>query len=468
MLQHSVTDALLAAIGSDRVLTSRLERMTYSYDATWLEALPDVVVLPRTTAEVAAVMQIASRTRTPVVPRGAGTGLSGGTIPLMGGIVLSLTRMKQIIEIDPEDSVAVVQPGVVNMDLQRAAQRLGLFFPPDPASWETATIGGNLAENAGGPRCLKYGVMKDYVLGLEVVLPDGQIMRTGGRTIKNVAGYDLTGLFVGSEGTLGVITEAILKLLPQPPRRGTVLAIFESVDGACAAVNRVLGSGVLPLTTELMDNHTIRAVQHTRDYGLPSDAGAVLLIDVEGSEEAIRYESSVVAEACRSAGALGVRSATDPAQSALLWAGRRAVSASLANLGDKLGEDIAVPRSQIPAMVRRVHEASERLGLRTVVFGHIGDGNLHPNIICDRSNAEEMKRVETLAAEIFDAALSLGGTITGEHGVGISKRPFIRKALDPVAYQQMLTMKRILDPLGILNPGKIFEETIFQPAPTGS
>jgi len=468
MLQHSVTDALLAAIGSDRVLTSRLERMTYSYDATWLEALPDVVVLPRTTAEVAAVMQIASRTRTPVVPRGAGTGLSGGTIPLMGGIVLSLTRMKQIIEIDPEDSVAVVQPGVVNMDLQRAAQRLGLFFPPDPASWETATIGGNLAENAGGPRCLKYGVMKDYVLGLEVVLPDGQIMRTGGRTIKNVAGYDLTGLFVGSEGTLGVITEAILKLLPQPPRRGTVLAIFESVDGACAAVNRVLGSGVLPLTTELMDNHTIRAVQHTRDYGLPSDAGAVLLIDVEGSEEAIRYESSVVAEACRSAGALGVRSATDPAQSALLWAGRRAVSASLANLGDKLGEDIAVPRSQIPAMVRRVHEASERLGLRTVVFGHIGDGNLHPNIICDRSNAEEMKRVEALAAEIFDAALSLGGTITGEHGVGISKRPFIRKALDPIAYQQMLALKRLLDPLGIVNPGKIFEETVFQPTPPGN
>jgi len=468
MLQHSVTDALLAAIGSDRVLTSRLERMTYSYDATWLEALPDVVVLPRTTAEVAAVMQIASRTRTPVVPRGAGTGLSGGTIPLMGGIVLSLTRMKQIIEIDPEDSVAVVQPGVVNMDLQRAAQRLGLFFPPDPASWETATIGGNLAENAGGPRCLKYGVMKDYVLGLEVVLPDGQIMRTGGRTIKNVAGYDLTGLFVGSEGTLGVITEAILKLLPQPPRRGTVLAIFESVDGACAAVNRVLGSGVLPLTTELIDNHTIRAVQHTRDYGLPSDAGAVLLIDVEGSEEAIRYESSVVAEACRSAGALGVRSATDPAQSALLWAGRRAVSASLANLGDKLGEDIAVPRSQIPAMVRRVHEASERLGLRTVVFGHIGDGNLHPNIICDRSNAEEMKRVEALAAEIFDAALSLGGTITGEHGVGISKRPFIRKALDPIAYQQMLALKRLLDPLGIVNPGKIFEETVFQPTPPGN
>ena len=468
MLQHSVMDALLAAIGSDHVLTSRLERVTYSYDATWLEALPDVVVLPRTTAEVAAVMQIASRTRTPVVPRGAGTGLSGGTIPLMGGIVLSLTRMKKIIEIDPEDSVAVVQPGVVNMELQRAAQRLGLFFPPDPASWETATIGGNLAENAGGPRCLKYGVMKDYVLGLEVVLPDGQIMRTGGRTIKNVAGYDLTGLFVGSEGTLGVITEAILKLLPQPPHRGTVLAIFETVDGACAAVNRVLGSGVLPLTTELMDNHTIQAVQHTRDYGLPSDAGAVLLIDVEGSEEAIRYESGVVAEACRSAGALNVRSATDPAQSALLWAGRRAVSASLANIGDKLGEDIAVPRSQIPAMVRRVHEASERLGLRTVVFGHIGDGNLHPNIICDRSNTEEMERVEALAAEIFDAALSLGGTITGEHGVGISKRPFIRKALDPVAYQQMLTMKCLLDPLGILNPGKIFEETIFQPTPTGS
>jgi glycolate oxidase len=464
MLHRSVTDALIAAIGTDRVLTSRLELMTYSYDATWLEAQPDVVALPRTTAEVAAIMQIASQARVPVVPRGAGTGLSGGSIPLVGGIVLSLTQMKTIIEIDPEDSVAVVQPGVANMDLQRAAQRLGLFFPPDPASWETATIGGNLAENAGGPRCLKYGVTKDYVLGLEVVLPDGRAIRTGGRTIKNVAGYDLTGLFVGSEGTLGVITEATLKLLPQPPRRGTVLAIFESVDGACAAVNRVLGSGVLPLTTELMDNHTIRAVQQARDYGLPLDAGAVLLIDVEGSAEAIRYESGVVAEACRSAGALDARSATDPAESALLWAGRRAVSASLANLGDKLGEDIAVPRSQIPAMVRRVHEASERLGLRTVVFGHIGDGNLHPNIICDRSNTDEMKRVEELAAEIFSAALSLGGTITGEHGVGISKRPYIKQALDPVAYQQMLAVKRLFDPQNILNPGKIFEETMTLPA----
>ncbi len=463
MLHRSVTDALVAAIGTDRVLTSRLELMTYSYDATWLEALPDVVVLPRTTAEVAAVMQIASRALIPVVPRGAGTGLSGGTIPLMGGIVLSLTQMKKIIEIDPEDSIAVVQPGVVNMDLQRAAQRLGLFFPPDPASWETATIGGNLAENAGGPRCLKYGVTKDYVLGLEVVLPDGRTMRTGGRTIKNVAGYDLTGLFVGSEGTLGVITEATLKLLPQPARRGTVLAVFESVEGACAAVNRVLGSGVLPLTTELMDSHTIQAVQRERNYGLPVDAGAVLLIDVEGSEEAIHYESRVVAEACRSAGALDVRSATDPAESALLWAGRRAVSASLANLGDKLGEDIAVPRSQIPEMVRRVHEASQRLGLRTVVFGHIGDGNLHPNIICDRTNPEEMKRVEELVAEIFNAALSLGGTITGEHGVGISKRPYIRQALDPVAYQEMLAVKRLLDPQGILNPGKIFEETMTAP-----
>ena len=464
MLHRSVTDALIAAIGTDRVLTSRLELMTYSYDATWLEAQPDVVALPRTTAEVAAVMRIASQARVPVVPRGAGTGLSGGSIPLVGGIVLSLTQMKTIIEIDPEDSIAVVQPGVVNMDLQRAAQRLGLFFPPDPASWETATIGGNLAENAGGPRCLKYGVTKDYVLGLEVVLPDGRTMRTGGRTIKNVAGYDLTGVFVGSEGTLGVITEATLKLLPQPPRRGTVLAIFESVDGACAAVNRVLGSGVLPLTTELMDNHTIRAVQQARDYGLPVDAGAVLLIDVEGSEDAIRYESGVVTEACRSAGALSVRSATDPAESALLWAGRRAVSSSLANLGDKLGEDIAVPRSQIPVMVQRVHEASERLGLRTVVFGHIGDGNLHPNIICDRSNADEMKRVDELAAAIFDAALSLGGTITGEHGVGISKRPYIKQALDPVAYQEMLAVKRLLDPQGILNPGKIFEETIFAPS----
>lgn len=458
-MRPEIIRELKETLGQDRVLDSPVDRTVYAYDATWGEALPDVVVVPLSTAEVSATLRIAQRERIPVVPRGAGSGLSGGAVPVEGGICLSLTRMNRILEINPDELVAVVQPGVVNMDLQDAAAKLGLFFPPDPASWYMATLGGNVAENAGGPRCLKYGVTKDYVLGLEVVLADGRIMRTGGRTIKNVAGYDLTGLFVGSEGTLGVVTEIILKLLPKPAGRATVMGIFDEIQQACEAVNRVITCGILPLTTEIMDGDCIQALQSQRDYGLPGDVDAVLLIDVEGWPETLAQESEIVAEACRAAGARQVRRARDEAEAEQLWAGRRAISAALSNLGDKLGEDIAVPRSRIPEMVQRIRDIGKRYNLRTPVFGHIGDGNLHPYLICDRMDAEMMERVRKAAGDIFDAAIQLGGTLSGEHGIGLAKRDYLEKGLDPLARAQMLAIKRLFDPHNILNPGKIFAET---------
>jgi len=459
MIEARIIEELKATLGAGRVLDTLVDRVVYAYDATWGEALPDVVVLPLSTAEVSATLRIAQRERIPVVPRGAASGLSGGAIPIGSGICLCLARMNRILEINPDELIAVVQPGVINMDLQRAAARYGLFFPPDPASWDMSTLGGNVAENAGGPRCLKYGVTKDYVLGLEVVLADGSVMRTGGRTIKNVTGYDLTALFVGSEGTLGVVTEIVLKLLPKPAARRTVLAVFDRIGDACAAVNRVITSGVLPLTTELMDGDCIRAVQSQRDYGLPADADAVLLIDVEGWPEALEREVALVRAACEAAGAREVRYARDEAEAEELWAARRAISPALAALGDKLGEDIAVPRSRIPEMVERIRAIGRTYGLRTPIFGHIGDGNLHPYLICDRSDAEMMARVRRAAEEIFLATIELGGTLSGEHGIGLAKRDYVGRALDPLAREQMLRLKRLFDPHNILNPGKIFAET---------
>jgi glycolate oxidase len=458
-VKPQIIHELKTTLGEDRVLDSLVDRTTYAYDATWGEALPDLVVLPLSTEEVAATLKIANRERIAVVPRGAASGLSGGAVPIEGGICLGLTRMNKILEINPDELIAVVQPGVVNMDLQEAVADYGLFFPPDPASWYMSTLGGNVAENAGGPRCLKYGVTKDYVLGLEVVLADGRIMQTGGRTIKNVAGYDLTSLIIGSEGTLGVVTEIILKLLPKPAAKTTVMGAFDEIEGACDAVSRVITSGILPLTTEIMDGDCIQAVQNQKDYGLPSDVDAILLIDVEGWPEALAHESEVIAAACRAAGAREVRRARDQDEAEQLWAGRRAISAALSTLGDKLGEDIAVPRSKIPEAIRRIREIGKKYGLRMPIFGHIGDGNLHPYLICDRTDAEMMDRVREAAAEIFAVAIDLGGTLTGEHGIGLAKRDYVSKGLDHLGREQMLAIKRLFDPNNILNPGKIFEKT---------
>ncbi len=442
-----------------KVLTSPENRAAYAYDGTWGEAWPDAVVLAHSTEDVAAVLRIADEERVPVVPRGAASGLSGGSVPERGGIALSLTPMRKIFEISPEDLVAVVQPGVVNLDLQKAAEPYGLFYPPDPASLDISTIGGNIAENAGGPRCLKYGVTSDYVLGLEVVIPGGEVLRLGGRSIKNVTGYDLVHLFVGSEGTLGVVTEAILKLLPRPPARATVSAFFDNLDVAAETVVKVVTSGILPLTTELLDKVSIGVVEDFLHLGLPRNAEAMLLISVDGEPESVKRQAEEIAEICRRQGATGVSLADTPEEEEKLWKARRSVSPALGRLRPhKLGEDIAVPRSKVPDMVRRVQEIGRKWGLVIPVYGHIGDGNLHPTLACDRRDPEEMKRVEGAAEDIFKAAIELGGTLSGEHGIGMLKRDYIPLALPDNVVTRMKAIKQVFDPHGIMNPGKVFPE----------
>jgi glycolate dehydrogenase FAD-linked subunit len=447
---------LREAVGGDgRLSTAPEDLAAYAYDGTWTETQPAVVVHPQTTEQVARVLRVADVRRIPVVPRGAGTGLAGGSVPVAGGICLNLARMNRILEISTADTLAVVQPGVVTYDLQKAVEKVGLLYPPDPASLYQCSMGGNVATNAGGPRCLKYGVTSDYVLGLEVVLPGGYVMRTGGRTIKDVTGYNLTQLFVGSEGTLGVVTEIIVRLIPKPAAQLTALAAFPRLADACAAVGNILQAGVVPLVTELMDQGTVRAVENFKHFGLPTDVEALLLVAVDGDADLVVREIAIVADVLKKSGAREVRQARTSDESESLWEARRSLSPAIARLAmHKLGEDIVVPRSKIPEMVARVREIARANDVRMVVYGHIGDGNLHPSLLCDRRDAALMKRVEKAAGEIFDAAVSLGGTLSGEHGIGIFKRDHITKAIDPVALAWMAGIKKLFDPNGIMNPGK--------------
>ncbi len=446
--------------GKTQVHGGPAQRVAYSFDATFPQDVPDVALTPSCTEEVAAILRIASRERIPVHPRGAGTSLSGGALPLGGGIALSLARMNQILDIDPADTVAVVQPGVVTAELQRAVEAVGLFYPPDPASLSQSTIGGNVACNAGGPRCLKYGVTKDYVLGMTAVLADGRVLTLGGRTIKNVTGYQLGQLLVGSEGSLAVITEVILRLIPLPRQRATAAAYFPALDGASQAVSAIMSSGLLPVTVEMMDAVSINAVEDYLQLGLPRTAEALLLLEQDGNNAALaRADVERMAAICREHGATSVTAASTAEERDGLWRARRAVSGALGRVRpNKLGEDVVVPRSQIPAMVRRIRAISEEHGLPVAVFGHAGDGNLHPNILFDRRVAGELERVERAAAAIFGAALALGGTLSGEHGIGSLKREFLEVDLGRDAVDVMRAIKQALDPLGILNPHKVFPE----------
>jgi len=458
MLNDRILRELRAIVGDDYVRAGPAQLIAYSYDATFQQAPPDAVVLPRTTEQVAAVLRLANRDGIPLIPRGAGTSLAGGTIPLTGGIVLSLTRMNDIKEIDVGNTCAVVEPGVVTATFQAAVEKVGLFYPPDPASLNQSTLGGNVACNAGGPRCLKYGVTRDYVLGLTVALADGRVLRLGGKTIKNVSGYQLIQLFTASEGTLGVITQITLRLVPLPRHRSTAVAIFPKLDDAGDAVTAVLGSGVLPVTLELMDKLAINCVEDYLHMGLPRDAEALLLIEQGGnSQMAVQQEIETVAAACKETGASDVRVATSPEEREALWRARRAVSAAIGRRApNKIGEDVVVPRSQVPEMVRRVRRIGEEHGFETPIFGHAGDGNLHPNFLFDRRKPGEMERLERAAAAVFRAALDLGGTLSGEHGIGTLKREFMEDALGADTLGVMRAIKQALDPKGILNPGKKF------------
>ena len=460
MIEAKLLDELRDIVGEENVLTTPEELLCYSYDSTVLQHLPEIVVLPRTTAEVIATVKVAHREKMPLVPRGAGTNLAGGTIPIRGGIVLSLTRMTDILEIDTINMVAVVQPGVVTGKLQAQAAKQGLYYPPDPASLKVTTIGGNVGMNAGGPHALKYGVTSDYVMGLQVVLPSGEVIRTGGKAIKNVTGYNLTQLYVGSEGTLGVITEITLRLIPQPETSGSVLAAFADLDDAAILVNRILQSGVTPAVIEIMDQMTIQTVDDYLQSGLPREAAALLLIQMDGVQAAVDQELGVVAQLCRDNKATMVEAAKTPGEEATLWKARQSISPSLTRVRpNKLGEDISVPREAIPQVVRRIQEISRQRDLPIVIFGHISDGNLHPNILFDQGDPEEMERVEAASGDIFEIATSVGGTLSGEHGIGLLKQKYLKLDLSDGTVEVMRTVKRALDPDNIMNPGKIFPDS---------
>jgi glycolate oxidase len=455
-IASSIIRELQDTLGAEKVLTKPEELTVYAYDGTWADGMPDVVVNPLTTEQVSAVLRIADRERIAVVTRGGGSGLAGGSVPL-SGIVLNLALMNRIREINPDDMVAVVEPGVINEKLQDALKPYGLMYPPDPASLYMSTLGGNVATNAGGPRCLKYGVTKDYVMGLEVVLPGGAVLRLGGRQIKNVTGYNLTQLFVGSEGTLGAITEIILRLLPAPAASATVMAAYARLEDAAATVNAILAAGILPQTAELMDQACIRVVEQKLKIGLPVDKEALMLIAVDGEPEGVEPQIRRVAEVCRKLGADPIEVATTPEAEERLWKARRSVSPALALIKpSRLTEDIVVPRSKIVEIIRRIQAIAKQYDVQIPTFGHIGDGNIHPDIMCDRRDADEMKRVAQAAEAVFTAAIELGGTLSGEHGIGLFKREFMPKELGQVAIDLMVNVKKVFDPNGIMNPGKVF------------
>lgn len=462
---HSrLIDDLVKIAGEKGVLFTPEDLAVYGYDGTFLEGKPDVVVLPVSTEQVSQVVKLAAETNTSIVPRGMGSGLAAASVPLpSGGIVLSLTRMNHILEIDRENATVWAEAGVVTADLQAAVEKLGLFYPPDPSSIRHSTIGGNVACNAGGPRCLKYGVTGDYVLGLTVVLADGRILKTGGKPIKDVTGYDLNSLFTGSEGTLGVVTQVLLRLITKPRHARTALADFFSLDDASRTVTAILAAGIVPASLELMDQTAIRCIEEAMHLGLNTEIEASLIIETDGSdEESVLREIDACTGICKESGASNVKLAQNQAERDALWKARRSISPSLARKApNKLGEDITVPRSAIPAVVRRLRKISEQYGLPVVIFGHAGDGNLHPNILFDKRQPEQWAKVEQMVVEIFNASLSLGGTLSGEHGVGVLKRPHLQRALGPVSIDVQRAIKRALDPFNILNPGKIFPEKII-------
>ena len=450
---------LIGDIISDkqRILTEKVDLYSYSFDASFGTYMPDIVVQATATEEVAHIMKLANKYEIPVYPRGHATSLSGGPLPVHGGIVLDLSKWDNTLEIHPEDMVAVVSPGVITAHINEAAMEKGLIYPPDPSSANVSTIGGNLGENAGGPRGMKYGVTKDYVIGLEVVTPEGDIIRTGGRTIKNVTGYDLTKLIVGSEGTLGIITEAILRLTPKPQAIKTMMALFENIVDAGRAISNILSAGILPSKLEIMDQASIQAVEAYEPLGLPTDVGALILIELDGHPAAIEEEMARVKEVCLTSRSREVNVATTDEEARELWKARKLVSPAIVRAKPtKISEDATVPRSKIPHMFERLMEIKEKYAVDLVVFGHAGDGNLHPNIIADKRDHEEMRRVEKAVEEIFKAAIELGGTLSGEHGIGTLKAPFMDMELGEVGLDMMKRIKESWDPNNVLNPGKIF------------
>jgi glycolate oxidase len=460
MLDKKLITQLRKIVGDNAVLTSKEDLNAYSYDGTTTWAhMPDVVVLPVNTEQVSQVLKLADDNRVPVTPRGAGTNVSGGSIPIKGGIVLCTTRMNKILDINKTNLTAIVEPGVVLHDFNLALAKQGLFYPPDPQSFLGCTMGGTVAENAGGPYCVKYGVTKQYVLGLEVVLANGYIMNLGGVTVKNRTGYELVMLFTGSEGTLGVITKITLRLLPMPPASKTMMAIFDDMAVGGQAVSNILASGLVPAKIEFVDNFVLRRIEEMTPMGLPVEAKALLLIQADGSPAAVEAESEQIVEVLKKSGAKEIKVAKDANEAAMYWKMRSAgFAATFGAAHTVMAEDVAVPRDKLSEFIQKLDEISQRTGFFINYMGHAGDGNLHPSIFTDIRNKEEFARAQQAMEEIFEAALSLGGVLSGEHGIGLEKQRFFKRAMDPVALNLMRKIKGMLDPNHILNPGKIWEE----------
>ncbi|WP_444685540.1 glycolate oxidase subunit GlcD [Alkalicoccus luteus] len=458
MLDQTVKDQLTAITGVERFSDTHEQRLVYSYDATpGFQSEPDGVIRPASVQEVQAIINVCREHHIPIIPRGSGTNLCAGTVPSQGGIVMVFMHMNRILEVDKENLTMTVQPGVITLDITKRAEAEGLFYPPDPSSMKISTIAGNINENSGGLRGLKYGVTKDYVLGLEAVLANGEVIRTGGKLAKDTAGYDFTKLLTGAEGTLGIVTEAILKLVPKPETKKTALALFPNMEQAAESVSAIIADKIIPATLEFVDQPTLQAVEDFAEIGLPVDAGAVLLMEQDGDPEVVNRHMEAMQQLCKKYGAISVRLAQNEEEALALTEARRSALTALARRRPTtLLEDATVPRSKLAEMVRFIEETAAAYEVEICTFGHAGDGNLHPTCMTDVRNHAEMERVEEAFAAIFAKAVDLGGTITGEHGVGEMKAPYLEWKLGQAGVDAMKAVKQALDPDNILNPGKIF------------
>jgi glycolate oxidase len=458
MITEVIKTKLTAIVGRENYDDSKAGRLVYSYDATpQFQSMPDAVIAPRSTEEVAEIVKVCHEHHIPLVPRGSGTNLCAGTCPTEGGIVLLFKHMNRILEIDEENLTVTVQPGVITLDMINEIETKGLFYPPDPSSMKISTIGGNINENSGGLRGLKYGVTRDYVIGLQIVLANGDIIRTGGKLAKDVAGYDLTRLFVGSEGTLGIITEATLKLIPMPETKKTMLALYQDIEAAARSVSKIIAGKIIPTTLEFLDQPTLQVVEDFAKIGLPTNVQAVLLIEQDGPQEVVDRDIDRMSAICTAEQAVSVQIARSEEHAMALRTARRSALSALARLKPTtILEDATVPRSEIAKMVRAINEIAVKYNVTICTFGHAGDGNLHPTCPTDSRNHEEIERVEKAFAEIFEKAIELGGTITGEHGVGVMKAPYLELKLGKEGIAAMKAIKLAFDPHNIMNPGKVF------------